>query len=71
MINAEGEFQAAERLKQAAQIMAPFPMALQMRFLQALAEVATENNSTIVFPLPLDLVRPFMTGHNDPPPTAS
>ena len=64
VINAEGEYQAAEKLKQAAEIMTPFPMALQMRFLQALAEVATENNSTIVFPLPLDLLKPFLTEHN-------
>ncbi len=64
VINAEGEFQAADRLKQAAEIMAPFPMALQMRFLQALAEVATENNSTIVFPLPLDLLTPFLKDRN-------
>jgi regulator of protease activity HflC (stomatin/prohibitin superfamily) len=67
VINAEGEFQAAEKLKQAAEIMTPYPMALQMRFLQALAEVATENNSTIVFPLPLDLLKPFLTEHNAPP----
>jgi regulator of protease activity HflC (stomatin/prohibitin superfamily) len=60
VINAEGEFQAAERLRQAAEIMTPYPMALQMRFLQALGEVASENNSTIVFPLPLDLLRPFL-----------
>ena len=64
VINAEGEFQAAEKLKQAAMIMTPYPMALQMRFLQALAEVATENNSTIIFPLPLDLFKPFLTGFN-------
>jgi regulator of protease activity HflC (stomatin/prohibitin superfamily) len=70
VINAEGEFQAAERLRQAAEIITPFPMALQMRFLQALAEVASENNSTIVFPLPLDLVRPFLAGHNGAPPAA-
>jgi regulator of protease activity HflC (stomatin/prohibitin superfamily) len=60
VINAEGEFQAAERLKQAAEIMTPWPMALQMRFLQALGEVATENNSTIIFPLPMDLLTPFI-----------
>src|SRR5881409_2090999 len=60
VINAEGEFQAAEKLKQAAEIMTPYPMALQMRFLQALAEVATENNSTIVFPLPLDMFSLFL-----------
>ena len=70
VINAEGEFQAAEKLKQAAQIMTPYPMALQMRFLQALAEVATENNSTIIFPLPLDLLRPFLAEHNGKPDAA-
>ena len=70
VINAEGEFQAAEKLKQAAQIMTPYPMALQMRFLQALAEVATENNSTIIFPLPLDLLRPFLAAHNGEPDAA-
>jgi hypothetical protein len=47
-------------LKQAAEIMTPYPMALQMRFLQALGEVATENNSTIIFPLPMDLLTPFI-----------
>jgi regulator of protease activity HflC (stomatin/prohibitin superfamily) len=60
VINAEGEFQAAEKLRQAAEIIEPFPVALQMRFLQALGEVASENNSTIVFPLPLDLLRAFL-----------
>ena len=60
VINAEGEFQAAEKLRQAAAIITPFPVALQMRFLQALGEVAAENNSTIVFPLPLDLLRAFL-----------
>jgi regulator of protease activity HflC (stomatin/prohibitin superfamily) len=66
VINAEGEFQAAQKLKEAAHIMTPYPMALQMRFLQALAEVATENNSTIVFPLPLDLLTPFLAkGKNE------
>jgi len=60
VINAEGEFQAAQKLKEAAEIITPYPMALQMRFLQALAEVSTENNTTIVFPLPLDLLTPFL-----------
>ncbi len=50
--------------------MTPYPMALQMRFLQALAEVATENNSTIVFPLPLDLFKPFLTAHSGDAATA-
>ena len=61
VINAEGEFQAAERLRQAAEIMTPFPIAMQMRYLQALADVASDQNSTIIFPLPLELMRPFMT----------
>lgn len=60
VINAEGEFQAADKLRQAAQIMTPYPMAMQMRYLQALAEVASEKNSTIIFPLPLGLLRPFL-----------
>jgi regulator of protease activity HflC (stomatin/prohibitin superfamily) len=60
VIAAEGEYQASERLAEAASIMSVHPMALQLRFLQTLAEVATENNSTIVFPVPIDLVRPLI-----------
>lgn len=60
IINAEGELQAAEKLRQAAYIMSTQPAAIQLRYLQTLAEVASENNSTIVFPLPIDLVRPFL-----------
>jgi regulator of protease activity HflC (stomatin/prohibitin superfamily) len=60
VIAAEGEFQAAERLSQAAAIMAKEPMTLQLRYLQTLAEIATENNSTTVFPVPIDLVRPLL-----------
>jgi regulator of protease activity HflC (stomatin/prohibitin superfamily) len=60
IINAEGEFQAATRLAEAAQIIAVHPQALQLRFLQTLSEVATENNSTILFPLPIDLLTPFL-----------
>jgi regulator of protease activity HflC (stomatin/prohibitin superfamily) len=59
VINAEGEFQAAERLRQAAEIMTPFPMAMQMRYLQALADVASDETATIIFPLPLELMRAF------------
>jgi hypothetical protein len=59
---AEGEFQAADKLRQAAQIMTPYPMAMQMRYLQALADVASDENSTIIFPLPLELLGPFMRG---------
>ncbi|WP_297057719.1 slipin family protein [Thermosulfurimonas sp.] len=60
IINAEGEYQAAKTLSEAARIMAESPAAIQLRFLQTLREVAAENNSTLVFPLPLDLIRPFL-----------
>jgi regulator of protease activity HflC (stomatin/prohibitin superfamily) len=60
VINAEGEFQAATRLAEAAEIIAVRPQALQLRFLQTLSEVATENNSTILFPIPIDLLTPFL-----------
>ncbi len=60
VIHAEGEYQASERLAQAATTIGTAPGALQLRFLQTLSEVATENNSTIIFPLPLDLLRPFI-----------
>ena len=60
VINAEGEFQAADKLRQAAQIMTPYPMAMQMRYLQALADVASDENSTIIFPLPLELLGAFL-----------
>jgi regulator of protease activity HflC (stomatin/prohibitin superfamily) len=60
VINAEGEFQAAARLAEAAAIISVHPQALQLRFLQTLTEVAAENNSTILFPLPIDLLTPFL-----------
>ncbi len=60
VINAQGEFQAADKLRQAAEIMTPYPMAMQMRYLQALADVASDENSTIIFPLPLELLAPFL-----------
>ena len=60
VINAEGEFQAAQRLAEAAAIIAQHPMALQLRFLQTLTEVASEHNSTTIFPLPVDLMQPFL-----------
>lgn len=59
VINAEGEFQAAERLAEAGRVMAREPATLQLRFLQTLSEVATEKNSTIVFPVPIDLLKIF------------
>jgi regulator of protease activity HflC (stomatin/prohibitin superfamily) len=60
VINAEGEFQAATRLAEAATIIQDHPMALQLRFLQTLTEVATERNSTTIFPVPIDLLKPFL-----------
>lgn len=60
IIHAEGEFQASERLRDAANVMSENTMTLQLRYLQTLTEVATEKNSTIVFPLPIDLVEPLM-----------
>jgi regulator of protease activity HflC (stomatin/prohibitin superfamily) len=60
VINAEGEFQAAERLVQAAEKIAVQPVALQLRYLQALAENATEHNSTTIFPIPIDIITPFL-----------
>jgi len=57
IINAEGEFQAAQRLGDAADIIDAHPAALQLRYLQTLAEIATENNSTTLFPIPIDIFR--------------
>jgi regulator of protease activity HflC (stomatin/prohibitin superfamily) len=66
VINAEGEFQAAQRLAEASHIIAAHPAALQLRFLQTLAEVATEHNSTTLFPLPFDLLKPFIKSEPEP-----
>lgn len=60
VIAAEGEFQASEKLAQASQILSRSPSALQLRFLQTLAEVASENNTTTIFPVPIDLFQPFI-----------
>lgn len=60
IISAEGEYQASTRLSEAANVMGQNPMSLQLRFLQTLSEVATENNSTLIFPVPIDLVKPLM-----------
>ena len=59
VINAEGEYQAATRLAEAAQIIGDHPMALQLRYLQTMRELGSESNSTTIFPLPIDLFRPF------------
>jgi len=59
IIHAEGEAQAAERLREAASVLATEPAALQLRYLQTLSDIATENSSSIVFPIPIDILRPF------------
>lgn len=59
VINADGEFQAAQKLSEAAEIMAKNPITLQLRYLQTLAEIATENNSTTIFPVPIDILSAF------------
>lgn len=60
VIHAEGEFQAAQRLSEAAKIISSEEGALQLRFLQTLTEISSEKNSTIIFPIPIDLIRPFL-----------
>lgn len=60
VIHAEGEFQASQKLADAAGVMAVQPMALQLRFLQSLVEIASEKNSTTIFPVPIDLLTPFL-----------
>ena len=59
VIHAEGEFQASEQLANAARVLATEPGALLLRYLQTLAEISTENNSTTIFPVPIDILRPF------------
>lgn len=66
VINAEGEYQAARKLADAAEIIEKSPMALQLRYLQTLREVATENNSTTLFPIPIDLFKPFLDAYGRP-----
>jgi len=60
IIHAEGEFQAAEKLTQAANVISVNPVALQLRFLQTLAEIAVEKNSTTIFPVPIDIISAFI-----------
>jgi regulator of protease activity HflC (stomatin/prohibitin superfamily) len=60
IIHAEGEYQASKKLREAADVISGEPMALQLRFLQTLTEVASEKNSTTIFPLPIDLLTPFI-----------
>jgi regulator of protease activity HflC (stomatin/prohibitin superfamily) len=60
IISADGEFQAAEKLSQAAEIFSRHPATLQLRYLQTLLDIGVNQNSTIIFPLPLDMVKPFL-----------
>jgi len=70
IIGAEAEFQAAEKLVEAARMMSEQPMSLQMRYLQTLAEIATNNkSSTTIFPIPIDLVAPFISKNLPSPPS--
>jgi regulator of protease activity HflC (stomatin/prohibitin superfamily) len=62
VINAEGEFQASERLKDAALVIEEHPIALQLRYLQTLLEIGASNATTIVFPAPIELIKPFLQG---------
>ncbi len=60
VIHAEGEHQASAKLAEAASVLSKDPAALQLRYLQTLSEIATENNSTMIFPIPIDLITPFL-----------
>jgi hypothetical protein len=60
VINAEGEFQAADRLADAADVIRPNPVTIQLRYLQALSEISSNQGTTIVFPLPMDVLRPLI-----------
>ncbi|HMQ35136.1 MAG TPA: slipin family protein, partial [Chloroflexaceae bacterium] len=64
LIHAEGELQASRALAEAAEIIAREPVTLQLRYLQTLTEIAVEKNSTIIFPLPVDTIRPFVDAAN-------
>ncbi len=60
VISAEGEFQAAEKLSAASEVLARSPSALQLRYLQTLIEISSDKSSTVVFPLPIEFVKPFI-----------
>jgi len=63
IIHAEGEFQASQKLADAAEIISKQPQALQLRYLQTLTEIASEKNSTTIFPVPIDLIKPFLESY--------
>jgi len=62
IVNAEGEYQAAEKMVQAASMISQEPIALQLRFLQTMREISSEHNTTTFVPIPIDLFAPFMKG---------
>ncbi|HRP02730.1 MAG TPA: slipin family protein [Candidatus Kapabacteria bacterium] len=64
VINADGEFQASIKLSEAAEQLMKFPVTIQLRFLQTLSDIATEKNSTIIFPVPIDIIKPFLDSTN-------
>ncbi len=66
VIHAEGEFQAAQKLSEAAEVIGRNPIALQLRYLQTLVEVAAEKNSTTIFPIPIDIIAPFLQAMKKP-----
>jgi regulator of protease activity HflC (stomatin/prohibitin superfamily) len=68
VINADGEFQAAAKLAEAAEVLSRFPVSLQLRYLQTMREIASERNTTTFFPLPMDLLGPLLTAMNPPKP---
>src|SRR2546421_688462 len=68
VVNAEGEFQAAEKMVQAAAMMSKEPIALQLRFLQTMREISSEHNTTTFLPVPIDLFTPFMNKSGPPKP---
>jgi len=65
VINAEGEYQAADRLAEAANVISPNPVTIQLRYLQALSDISSNHGSTIVFPLPIDLLTPLLDKRSD------
>ena len=69
VINAEGEFQAADRLAEAANVIRPNPVTLQLRYLQALQDISSNQGTTIVFPLPIDLLKPLLDSSGDGEPS--
>jgi hypothetical protein len=71
VINAQGELQASETLAEAARVMSSQPASLQLRYLQTVTEIATENNSTTIFPVPIDMLSAFFKRTTDTPASAA